>query len=148
MKTIQIDDRSYDRLVVAERLTEQTVGEVVAKLLDRLTVEPAVDSQATTHRKVPMRVRAAQPLPDDPEVKVFKVFKGNRVDGVFNVRTHELRVTTPPWSNKAFSSPTAAAVAVVDHFAGEARETNNTNGRKFWKLSATGESLLSLIGAR
>lgn len=81
-------------------------------------------------------------------IAIFKVYKGHRIEGMFNPATHEIRLTTEPWANKYFSSPTAAAVAVVGHYSGDLRESNNTNGRMFWRLRETGENLRSVIGER
>lgn len=79
---------------------------------------------------------------------IHKIYKGHRIEGTFNPSTHEVRLATEPWANKYFASPTGAAVAVVEHFSGDVRETNNTNGRKFWKVASTGENLRSIIGER
>ena len=79
---------------------------------------------------------------------IHKIYKGHRLESSFNPSTHEVRLATTPWANKYFASPTAAAVAVVEHYSSDVRETNNTNGRKFWKVTSTGENLRSIIGER
>jgi hypothetical protein len=153
MKQVEIADATYDRLVVAARLMDRTVGEVVAQLVDRLTSEaPARSDQpgatVTSTRDAVTHDPLAESGPGSEWIPVFKVYKGHRLDGTFNRSTHEVRLSTEPWTNKTFPSPTAAAIAVVLHLSGDVRESPNTNGRKFWKVVATGKNLHSLIGER
>jgi len=154
MKNIEIADATYDRLVVAARLMDRTVGEVVAQLVDRLAAsdEPTPGAKpgatVTPIREVGIQAPPGFGQSDSQWTPVYKVYKTHRLDGVFNPRTHELRITTEPWGNKIFPSPTAAAIDVVNHFSGDVRESPNTNGRKFWKVVATGKNLHSLIGER
>ena len=83
-----------------------------------------------------------------PWIDIHKVYKGHRIEGTFNRETLEVVITSGPLANRGFPSPTAAAVAVVLHFSGDVRESPNTNGRLFWKVTETGRSLRSLIGER
>ncbi|MBS2936593.1 hypothetical protein KDN32_02415 [Nocardioides sp. J2M5] len=163
MKTIQIDDGTYDRLVVAARLMDRTVGEVVSRLVDVLASDTPVAAgpPSSPSEAAAQQVRASTSSSSaykpparehiDPKVDwipIAKTYKGHDLSAMFNPHTHEVRLTTEPWHNQVFSSPTAAAVAVVDHFSGDVRESPNTNGRKFWKVVATGKNLHSLIGER
>ena len=154
MRQIEIEDTTYDRLVVAARLMNLTVGQVIAQLVDRLASDPA-PQPGPLERATPTRTTAAYTPParvaTDPDVEwipVYKVYKGNRIDGAFSPRSHEVQLKTQPWANKTFPSPTAAAVAVVEHYSGDVRESPNTNGRKFWKVEETGKNLHSIIGER
>ena len=79
---------------------------------------------------------------------VYKTYRAQRVEGEFNPNTMELRVITAPWSGKVFNSPTAAARAVVEKLGSGERQTSNTNGRKFWRLSGGGDDLRSVVGTR
>lgn len=156
MRMVHIDDATYARLVVAARLMDCTVGDVVARLVDRLAnddvapslINPgaAVATPRKEHRYTPPARVSTDPAVE--WIPVYKTYKANRIQGEFNPRTHEVRLSTEPWANKIFASPTAAAVAVVDHFSGDVRESPNTNGRKFWKVAATGLNLHSIIGER
>ncbi|NPD04515.1 hypothetical protein HN031_07435 [Nocardioides sp. zg-1308] len=155
MRQVEIDDATYDRLVVAARLMDRTVGEVVARLVDRLASDAApsvpVPNQAATAVSKSSTYTPPARATTDPTVEwipVYKVYKAHRIDGTFNPRNHEVRLSTEPWVNKTFSSPTAAAVAVVEHVSGDVRESPNTNGRKFWKVADTGKNLHSIIGER
>src|SRR5690348_2692565 len=109
MKQVEIADGTYDRLVVAARLMDRTVGEVVAQLVDWLASdEPGAQPAATVTQ---VREAVVQPAsvaadPGNRWIPVFKIYKSHRLDGVFNRSTHEVRITTEPWGNKVFSSPT------------------------------------------
>lgn len=152
MRVVEIDEGTYDRLLVAARLMERSVGEVITRLVDRLASD-GEDSADTGGTNLAPDLSTAShpprlPVPIDDWITVFKVYKGHRLEGAFHPRTREVRLSTPPWTNKVFPSPTAAAVAVVEHFSGDVRESPNTNGRKFWKVADTGKNLHSIIGER
>ncbi|MFD0583063.1 hypothetical protein [Dactylosporangium darangshiense] len=89
----------------------------------------------------------APSLDADDEVRVHVVYKKTRVDGVFNKANHELRITSGPLVGRTFSSPSNAAIAVVEHL-NPTREHPSTNGRTFWIVTATGRTLRSIIGQR
>jgi hypothetical protein len=160
MPSIELDQETYERLAVAARLMNEPISTVVRRLVDGLAKGPAAPTQpadepvgsewagASGAKMVAKKVAVpTQSLHGDKSVPIHKVYKGHRVEGTFNVDTHEVRLSTAPWTNNSFPSPTAAAVAVVDHYSGDLRETPNTNGRLFWKLS-NGKNLRSIIGSR
>lgn len=161
MPAVQLDDETYERLAVVARLMNEPIGAVIRRLVDRLATDPAPPPHPTQNpdpaaanapRERTMSAAAVGPTPDEWHgedwVHVHKIYKGHRIEGTFNVSTHELHLSTEPWANKYFNSPTAAAVAVVEHFSGDVRETPNTNGRLFWKVTKTGKNLRSIIGER
>jgi hypothetical protein len=141
LPTIDVDQLTYDKLQITAQLTEKPIGAVVKQLLDRLAAPPPITASSASG------AASGPALSDAAWVPVFKVYKGHRIEGEFNPMSMELKVTTAPWSRRVFNSPTAAAIAVVEHFP-SARETSNTNGRKFWKVAATGNDLRSLVGER
>lgn len=142
MPVIRVDRVTYDRLSVAARLIGVDEGEIVKVLLDRLTAEGSGQTGTAPRGET---ARAGE-RPDD-WIPIFKVYKGNRIEGLFNPSTMAVKVTSDPWRGKVFTSPTAAAVDVVDHFPSD-RRTSNTNGRKFWRLVSTGNDLRSVVGER
>jgi hypothetical protein len=149
MPVIDLDQLTWDKLQLTARLTDQPIGAVVKMLVDRLA---GAEAARSTEPPGPMTVVTSPPaarpvIGTDAWIPVHKIYKGNRVEGGFNPSTMELRVDTAPWSGKVFSAPTAAARAVVEHFPND-RETSNTNGRKFWKVTATGRDLRSIVGER
>ena len=163
MPSVELDQETYERLAVAAKLMNEPIGTVVRRLVDRIAEGPAASKEpadeldgaesAGTSGSKGARVVAkkvavpTQSRPRDKLVPIHKVYKGHRIEGTFNVDTHEVRLSTAPWTNNSFPSPTAAAVVVVDYYSGDLRETPNTNGRLFWKLS-NGKNLRSIIGSR
>lgn len=142
MPTIELDLATYEKLIITARLTEQSVGAVVKRLVDRLA---NAQSPTTTTPLSDDVVPSEKPPPS--WVPVFKVYKGHRLEGEFNPSTMEVKVLTNPWAGRVFSSPTAAATAVVEHFP-STRETSNTNGRRFWRVVSTRRDLRSIVGER
>jgi hypothetical protein len=152
MPDISIDERTHEKLVFTARLMDRTVGDVVKQLVDKLAAEPRLPLQASTDDEpVASRVVEAEPSPEprrsSPWIPVHKVFKGKQYQGRFNPSTMELMIETVPWSGQIFSSPTAAAQAVVGRTPSE-RQTVSTNGRKFWRVTSTGKNLRSVVGQR
>ena len=115
MAQIELDDVTYERLLVTARLLDEPVGQVVHRLLDRLTSD---GSPAAPPGCTPAPDPASYPGPKEEHVTertltavwipVHKIYKGQRVEGTFNPSTHEIRLTTPPFANRYFNSPTGA----------------------------------------
>ena len=161
MPSIDIDQETYEQLLVASRLLDEPISQVISRVVQRVLGEPRPTTpdpvaQAATSEPVTQAaittlagVKAQEPArADSGWLAVYRVYKGHRVEGAFNPKTLELRLATPPFANRSFPSPTAAAEEVVGHYSGDVRETNNTNGRRFWKVSTTGKNLRSVIGQR
>jgi hypothetical protein len=155
MPQIHLAAETHERLLVTARLMNKTVGEVITLLVDRLTNEPATPSEepVSPSARVGGPGRYIPPPVSPPDaavtwIPVYKVYKGHRLEGAFNPRTHEVRLSTGPWANRIFPSPTGAAIAVVEHYSGDVRDSPNTNGRKFWKVVETDKNLHSIIGQR
>jgi len=155
MPSIETDDETYDRLYMAARLMDVPLGEIVRRLVKRLASEPSSGASSTAtamHSEEAAATTTAMPTmpapPTNDWLPIFKIYKGHRVEGNFNPSTHEVLLITEPWVNKYFSSPTAAAVTVVEHYSGNDRKSPSTNGRKFWKLTSTGANLRSIMMRR
>jgi hypothetical protein len=145
MPEITVDQMTYDKLRFSATLMNRTTGEVVRLLVERLDSNTQAPPAATgPHPSSPQ-----EPTPEAPSkwLPVFRKYKGRRFEGEFNPSTMELKITSEPWSGDTFASPTAAAQAVVAHVPGP-RETNNTNGRKFWRLESGGGDLRTIVGQR
>lgn len=151
MPEITIDQRTYDKLGFSAALMNRPIGDVVRVLVERLEPPPDTTPTASPNRDPDdeghgsMQPEASHRGPD--WLPVYRVYKRQRFEGEFNPSTMELRVLSAPWSGQTFSSPTAAAQEVVAHVPGE-RKTNNTNGRKFWRLQSNRKDLRSVIGER
>lgn len=162
MPTLTVDQQTYDMLVFSARLMDVPVDEVVRIMVQRLerldegrSRQPVRDLTSTPI-SVPKLERPRPPRPDQPPepprhpspwLPVHKVYRGRRVDAEFNRDTMEVKVLSAPLEGRAFPSPTAAAMAVLERLP-SGRETQGTNGRTFWKVTGTGEDLRSIVGRR
>jgi hypothetical protein len=149
MRTIEVRNDTYEQLAFAARVFGVDVAEVVARLVGAMPsaevaqADPGADSgdQPSTNG----RLRSG---PDEEEeVKIHAVYQGRRISAVFMRSTAQVRVTSEPLAGRCFSSPSAAAVAVVGKL-NPGREFPHTNGRTFWVIDATGKNLRSIVGRR
>jgi len=149
MPDVTIDSKTHEKLRFTANLMNRSIGDVIRLLVERLdSPDPSVE--ATNRPEPPLRAAPAEPNAADSRsgwIPVHKTYKNKRFEGEFNPQTMELRVTSAPWHSRVFPSPTAAAQAVVEHVPGK-RQTNNTNGRKFWRVTSTGQDLRSIVGER
>lgn len=154
MPEVTVDQRTYEKLRFSAALMSRPVGDVIRILVDRLEEPPA----PTRPVPLPDPMSPSDPGDNPPQdrasdydagkwLPVHSVYKSQRVDGEFNPSTMELRILTAPWSGRVFNSPTAAAQAVVAHGPGN-RQTNNTNGRRFWRLNSGEGDLRTVVGER
>ncbi len=123
MPSIDVSSETYAKLsaIATEGISE---GEVVARLLDR--------KPQRKHR-------------DDDRVPVHAVYRQVRVEGAYDPHTQTVTIKSDPWNGEGFSKPSAAATAVVMRYSPERKA--NTNGWRFWRVSATGRFLDSLRSA-
>ncbi|MHA3838145.1 hypothetical protein ACXR8F_20705 [Terrabacter sp. AAH1] len=158
MASVTVDSSTYEKLRFSAALMGCSPGEVVAMLVSRLDQEaPRSNVPEARHTPAAQRARMAPQASTPPEqssvvretkwIPVYRVFKGQTFEAEFNPASLEVRITSAPWSGKVFSSPTAAAEAVVSHVPGK-RETVNTNGRKFWRLRSGDGDLRTVVGQR
>ncbi|MEU4397849.1 hypothetical protein [Micromonospora orduensis] len=133
MAVVEVDEETYGRLAFAAGLFGVSVGEVIARLVDRAGVNvtdgPAVDSV------------------DEPDVPVHVIYRGERIAGVFERSSGRLRVTSGDLAGQVFPSPSAAAIGVVERLNPE-RRNPQTNGRLFWIVDSTQQPLRSIMGRR
>jgi hypothetical protein len=150
MPDVTIDEKTHDKLQFTANLMNRSIGDVIRLLVERLD-KPLPPVEATNRPGTSSR-GTSPAAPDATNsgpgwIPVHRTYKNERFEGEFNPQTMELRVTSAPWRGNVFSSPTAAAQAVVEHVPGD-RQTNSTNGRKFWRVTATGQDLRSVVGER
>jgi hypothetical protein len=69
------------------------------------------------------------------------------IEAVFDRSTNTVTVTSGELAGKSYTSPSSAAIAVVEAL-NPGREAANTNGRLFWLVKSTGQPLRSVIGQR
>src|SRR4051812_18534914 len=127
MPLVEIDPDVYDRLVVTGKLMDRPISDVVRRLLDLVAREPASSqpSQYSSRSKEQEMLALASTAEVEP---IYATYKGHRIEGQFDVATHEVVLRDSPWVNRPFGSPTAAARAVVEHFSGDTIQVSNTNG--------------------
>ena len=149
MKKVEVSDAVYDKLTFTGQLLDKSAGEVVGLLVDRLSEATRSSTAPETILRGGDNTMSAQTVVATADwIPVHKDYLGHHVEGSFNPSTMEVRISSAPWSGKVFTAPTSAARAVVAHFQPGSRETTNTNGRKFWKVTGTGRNLHSIVGER
>ncbi|MFI6434142.1 hypothetical protein [Streptomyces sp. NPDC050759] len=124
MPAIELDERTHGKVIFAARLMGCTPSEVVRRLVESLsTPEESGDG------------------PQD--VRVHAVYRGARVTGLFDPATRTLAVTEGPAAGEVYSSPSAAAMAVIQ-VVNPDRTSPHANGWSFWRVTRSGEELKSL----
>lgn len=126
MNTIEVSSTTASRLTLLASAWETTIDGAVARLIDRLTTEPA---------------RAASPDADGG-VPVHAVYEGQRAEGLYSPATKELKITAGPGAGHTYRRPSGAAIAVVQEV--NPKVNPNRNGWNFWVLTATGASLQTI----
>ncbi|GLX47325.1 hypothetical protein Shyhy01_02750 [Streptomyces hygroscopicus subsp. hygroscopicus] len=123
MPTIELDERTHEKVVFAAHLMACTPSEVVRRL---------VESWSTPEK------------PDDESdgVRVHAVYRGERIQRLFHPDTRTLTVTQGPQAGQSFPSPSAAAMAVIQELNPD--RSPNTNGWLFWRVTSSGDELKSL----
>ncbi|MFE1169124.1 hypothetical protein [Nocardiopsis sp. NPDC058789] len=132
MPHVEVSQDSDHQLALLARWEGCSKGEIIARLLTRLSVEESSLGSAKAGVKVP----------------VYANYKKQRVEGWFDPATHMLGIVSPPWDGQVFDDPSPAAGAVVERANSllplEKRVSISRNGWIFWRLTATGEQIQSL----
>lgn len=123
MPSIELDEQTHGKVIFAARLMACTPSEVVRRLVESWSTAD------TTHEEA-------------DGVQVHAVYRGERIEGVFAPATRTLTVTRGPQAGQSYSSPSAAAMAVVQSLNPE--RSPNTNGWLFWRVTSNGAELKSL----
>ncbi len=131
METIEIDDSTFRDLSLIAKTAGLTHGRAVAFLIQQF--------HQTSHR--PGDARATS-----DGVPVYATYQGRRVEGLFDVTTSGLTVTSEPLPGTWFRSPSGAAKAVVA--ALKPGVTPNRSGYDFWFVASTGKTLSSIRAGR
>lgn len=80
-------------------------------------------------------------------VSIHAKYLGHRIEALFMQSTNEITITSGELAGASYGSPSSAAIAVVKAINPD-REAANTNGRLFWIVTSTGQTLRSLLGRR
>lgn len=129
--TLDLDQLTAERLTLVAATLGMSKSSTVSWLLDRLG-SSAADLESSN----------AQPIEDaaSPWIPVHTVYRGQRVEAVFNVDTHLLCITSDgPLKGENFVKPSPAARAVIGWIAPDINP--HRNGWGFWIVTETGEDL-------
>lgn len=140
MKNIEVRDDTYAQLAFAARVFGVDIAEVVARLVDT-SLARTEDTQADS------TAPAAPPTTAEREIRIHVIYQGQRVTALFHESTRQVKITSGSLNGRTFSSPSAAAIAVVET-TNPGRNSPQTNGRLFWTIDTTGKPLRSIMGQR
>jgi hypothetical protein len=141
MPIVDLDDGTYGRFEFAARLFDVPIREAVKRLADKL-VEQDPDADTTSSHEAVLH-----PPTQANDVEVHAVYRGHRISGVFEPDTRCLEITSGRLAGQRFTSPSRAAIAVVEEFNPDRRHAN-TNGRTFWLMTGSGKTLHYILGRR
>lgn len=128
MPTIELDDETYRMVRFAARLLGVSDSDVVARAVRAFS--DGADPPPTA------------PDPWEP-VPLYGEYEGQRVEAEYVRATRRLAVTSGPVAGQTFSTPSAAATAVIAALKPD-RAYAQTNGWKFWRIAATHQRLETL----
>ncbi|WP_326955931.1 hypothetical protein [Amycolatopsis sp. NBC_01286] len=123
-REIEVSVENRERIRLLQSAWEASADAVIGRLLDSF-------AQNGTSRKAPERAQ--------DELEVHAVYEGQPVKGIFEIRTHHLKIVEGPLAGRSFKSPSGAAMAVVRHLKPDVH--NNRNGWTFWTITNTGHPL-------
>jgi hypothetical protein len=125
VKQLTVADDVHEQITLLARAWNSSESEAIRRLLS--------DFRAGEHAPV-------QPNPQ--QEAVHAIYAGSRTEGVFDVATQSLTITTGPLAGRTFSRPSGAAVAIVQALSPGVNP--NRNGWSFWVVSRTGKRLQSI----
>lgn len=127
---------TYQRFLLAAELLGISPDELARRLrapLDNMGVRPSnVAREAAGHPEA---------------IDVHAKYLGRVIEAVFDRLTNTVTVTSGELEGRSYTSPSSAAIAVVEAI-NPGREAANTNGRLFWIVNSTGQPLRSVLGQR
>jgi|GEM_PF-1327939 len=116
--SIEVDDRTYQTIEFAARMSSTTAGEVVARLVAQASM-PVLSARA----------ELANP---SLGVAISVVYEGHRTNGSYDADTGRVDITSGPLQGTSYKTPTGAARAVVALY--KPHVNPNRNGWTFWTL--------------
>lgn len=127
MKSINVDNQTFEAVDLASRMTGMSHAEVIAGLIKQIK---EIDATAS--------IPSVDPG-EDTSVEVHADYEGHRTTARFNQLTKRIDIVGGPLDGKSFKSPSSAARAVVGHY--KPAVNPHRNGWAFWALTETGELL-------
>jgi hypothetical protein len=128
--TVEVDAETYQLLKFAARIGGCTTGDVVR----RLVAEAGAASDPAEEIEHSETVQGTA---------VYADYAGYRTYGNLDRTTTRVDITSGPLAGRGFKTPTAAARAVVGHYAPGV--SPNRNGWKFWRVDDGSGKVLESI---
>jgi hypothetical protein len=126
MHTIEdVPNNAFTTVQALARAWKITEGAVVARLVEHFVEQPASEQLRT---KAP-----------GSAIPIYVVYDTTRIDATFDPATKSVTITSGKLKDRAFASPSGAAVAVVSAYNPSVNP--NRNGWSFWFLAESGELL-------
>jgi hypothetical protein len=125
MKQLTVADDVHEQITLLARAWRTSESDAIRRLLS--------DFRSGEHT----------PVQANPQQEaVHAIYAGSRTEGVFDVATQSLSITTGRLAGRTFSRPSGAAVALVQALSPGVHP--NRNGWSFWVVSRTGKRLQSI----
>jgi len=125
MVRIEVDDETLKRVRFAAQVFGVSESEIVTRAVNALSEQAAAEPSGRDQWE---------------PVEIYGDYEGRRVSGKFLPATKRLTIVGEPLDGEVFTSPSAAARAVVAALNPD-RTAAQTNGWRFWRIAATGERL-------
>jgi hypothetical protein len=125
MRQLVVSDDVHEQVTLLARAWDTSASEAIRRLLRDFRGVEREASQADVQQEA-----------------VHAIYAGSRTDGVFDIATQALTITTGVLAGRTFSRPSGAAVALVQALSPGVHP--NRNGWSFWVVSRTGKRLQSI----
>lgn len=127
MRSVEIDEETYDLIMFVARAAGTTPGAVVARAVGALRAEPSPAPPASAS-------------PSGPEREIYAIYRGEEVRATYLAATRRVAITSGTLAGRVFRTPSAAASAVIGAL-NPGREMSRVSGMRFWRDAATGQRL-------
>lgn len=128
MATIEVDSETESAINFAAKVAGVSQGEIVRRLVNLYSEAPYTVSTASAD--------------ESQKVAVFLDYSGQRIEAIFDIKTHRVEVVSGPLAGKAWPSPSGAAGAVVSTLNPTVNPSRN--GWREWIVTETGKPLDSI----
>ena|SRR5882762_7027921 len=129
MQQLTVADDVYEQVTLLARAWATSPGDVLRRLLNEFRGGENRPTESAGER-----------------IAVHAIYAGTRTDGSFDPITQSLTITTGTLADRAFGTPSGAAVALVAALSPDVNP--NRNGWSFWVQSASGERLQAVRSRR
>ena len=146
MPSVELDDRTYDRVRAIAAVLAMSECRAISHLIDQLESRNQQGPPTPPPASMPGGGEFQDLLTGDSgphrHVDVHMEYKGHVVRGRYDRATQRIVIDSEPLSGATFDRPSPAARAVVESI--DTGVTSNRNGWRTWIVSGTGELLQSI----